>query len=171
MIPGGTPPAGIRRAGPEDWREAREVRLRALADAPGAFASNLAREQAFDEDEWRTRVATNAWFLARDRAGDGARTVGLACGIPEPGDPDGRHLVGMWVAPDRRGQGVADRLVEAVARWARDAGARRLALWVVDGNGPARGCYQRLGFVATGERQPLPGDPSVLESRMVREPI
>lgn len=141
------------------------MRLRALAEAPGAFASTRAREQAFDEAEWRSRVSTNAWFLACH----GDRPVGLACGIPEPEDPCGRHLVGMWVEPERRGQGVADRLVAAVTQWALEEGARRLALWVVDGNRRARRCYERLGFVATGERQPLPTDPSVTESRMTRE--
>lgn len=163
-----TTPVGIRRLRAEDWRAARAVRLRALADAPGAFASTLGREEAFDEAEWRSRVSANAWFLAGTVDDGGDHAVGLACGIPEPGDPGGRHLVGMWVEPGRRGTGVADRLVAAVTEWAREDGARRLALWVVDGNPRARRCYERLGFTPTGERQPLPGDPSVMESRMIR---
>ncbi|MEJ2860703.1 GNAT family N-acetyltransferase [Actinomycetospora flava] len=150
----------IRRAAADDWVAARDVRLRALADAPGVFASTLAREQAYDEAEWRRRVSTHAWFLAGD--------VGVAVGVPEPDDPDGRHLVGMWVAPEYRGHGVADALVDAVVGWARDEGAVRLALWVVDGNPRARGFYERHGFVATGERGPLPSDPAVTESRMTR---
>ncbi|GLZ49085.1 hypothetical protein Acsp06_52700 [Actinomycetospora sp. NBRC 106375] len=152
----------VRRLTADDWRAARATRLRALADAPGAFASTLAREEAFDEATWRTRITDNAWFAAGDPA------VGLACGIPEPGDADGRHLVGMWVEPARRGEGVADLLVDAVVAWARADGGRRLALWVVDGNVRARRCYERLGFTLTGERQPLPTDPSVTESRMLR---
>ncbi|WP_345411694.1 enoyl-CoA hydratase [Actinomycetospora chlora] len=153
----------VRRLRPGEWRRARALRLRALADAPGAFASTPAREQELDEDAWRARLA-GAWFVA-ERDG---RAVGLACGIPEPDDPAGRHLVGMWVEPAERGHGVADDLVDAVLGWARDDGAVRIALWVVDGNPRARRCYERRGFTPTGERQPLPSDPSVTESRMTR---
>ncbi|HEY2191207.1 MAG TPA: GNAT family N-acetyltransferase [Actinomycetospora sp.] len=152
----------VVRAGADDRADARNVRLRALADSPGAFASTLEREQAFDDDEWLHRVTTNAWFLAR---ADGA-TVGLACGIPDPDDETGRHLVGMWVEPAFRGRGLADLLVAAVMAWTRREGAAFLALWVVDDNPRALGLYERLGFEATGERQPLPGSPGVIESRM-----
>lgn len=152
----------VVRAGADDRADARDVRLRALADAPGAFASTLEREQGFDDAEWHRRVTTNAWFLAR---ADGA-TVGLACGIPEPDDDTGRHLVGMWVEPAFRGRGLSDLLVAAVMAWARREGAEFLALWVVDGNDRALGFYERLGFEETGERQPVPGRPDVEESRM-----
>ncbi len=152
----------VVRAEEADAGDARDVRLRALAEAPWAFASTAEREEAFDDDEWRRRVTTNAWFLAR---ADGA-TVGLACGIPEPDDGAGRHLVGMWIEPEFRGRGLADLLVAAVMAWARREGATFLALWVVDGNDRALGLYERLGFEASGERQPLPGRPEVMESRM-----
>ncbi|WP_211190671.1 GNAT family N-acetyltransferase [Actinomycetospora sp. TBRC 11914] len=152
----------VVRAGADDREDARDVRLRALAEAPGAFASTLEREQGFDDDEWHRRVTTNAWFLAR---ADGA-TVGLACGIPEPDDGSGRHLVGMWVEPAFRGRGLSDLLVAGVMAWARRERAEFLALWVVDGNDRALAFYERVGFEATGERQPVPGRPEAEESRM-----
>jgi GNAT superfamily N-acetyltransferase len=152
----------VVRADAENRDEVRDVRLRALEEAPHAFASSLDREKAFDDAEWLRRVTTNAWFLAR---ADG-RTVGLACGIPEPDDENGRHLVGMWVEPAFRGRGLSDLLVAAVMAWTRREGAETLALWVVDGNDRALGFYERVGFEATGERQPLPGAPEVMESRM-----
>ena len=154
----------VRRAGEHEHRAVRDVRLRALRDAPGAFASSLSREQAYDADEWRRRIAASAWFLARD---DG-RIVGVACGIDDPGETGARHLVGMWVEPAHRGGPAAPALLAAVLGWARDDGADALALWVVDGNERARRCYERAGFVATGERQPLPSDGAVMESRMRR---
>jgi GNAT superfamily N-acetyltransferase len=152
----------VVRAGADDRADVRDVRLRALADDPGAFASSLERERGLDDDEWLRRVTTNPWFLAR---ADGA-TVGLACGIPEPDDEAGRHLVGMWVEPAFRGRGLADLLVAAVMAWARREGAGFVALWVVDGNDRALGFYERVGFEATGEQQPVPGRPEATESRM-----
>ncbi|HEY2225469.1 GNAT family N-acetyltransferase [Actinomycetospora sp.] len=152
----------VVRADAENRDEARDVRLRALTDAPGAFAAFREQEEALDDAEWLRRVTTNAWFLVR---ADG-EAVGLACGIPEPQDEAGRHLVGMWVEPAFRGRGLSDLLVAALMAWARREGAQTLALWVVDGNDRALGLYERLGFEATGERQPLPGDPEVMESRM-----
>lgn len=152
----------VVRADAEIRDEARGVRLRALADAPEAFAASLEEEQAFDDAEWERRVTTNAWFLVR---ADG-EAVGLACGIPEPDDDAGRHLVGMWVEPAFRGRGLSDLLVAAVMAWARREGAETLALWVVDGNDRALGLYERLGFEATGEQQPVPGRSDAVESRM-----
>jgi RimJ/RimL family protein N-acetyltransferase len=41
-------------------------------------------------------------------------------------------------------------------------------LWVTESNAPARRLYERCGFTPTGDRQPLPSDPSLPEIRMRR---
>jgi ribosomal protein S18 acetylase RimI-like enzyme len=41
-------------------------------------------------------------------------------------------------------------------------------LWVTETNPHARALYERLGFTPTGERQPLPSDPSIGEIAMSR---
>ena len=85
-------------------------------------------------------------------------TLSLATGFPEEPGP-GWHLVGMWVAPQHRGQGVADELVGAVCELARQSGAASVALWVTDVNDRARAFYRRLGFAPTGRRQLMrPGE-------------
>jgi ribosomal protein S18 acetylase RimI-like enzyme len=152
----------VRRVEPDQWAELRDVRLRALADAPHAFASTHAREVAFDESEWRRRIAGGPWWVAR---ADGA-AVGLVAGYRT--DDDVRHLVSMWVDTAHRGTGAAARLVEAVCRWAIDDGGRVVSLWVADGNDGARRFYERLGFTGTGERQPLPSAPEIGEERLER---
>jgi GNAT superfamily N-acetyltransferase len=153
----------IDQATVADWRAVKAIRLHALAEAPYAFGSNLAREQGFDDDEWRRRLEARTWFLAR---ADG-RPVGVTALIAEDDRPDERHLVSMWVEPDRRGTPVAANLVAAACRGARKADATSVTLWVADANPRARRFYARLGFVSTGERQPIrPNEPDVGEERL-----
>jgi GNAT superfamily N-acetyltransferase len=154
----------VRLVGPDDWAAVREVRLEALADSPSAFASTLEREVAFDETEWRRRLADGPWWLAEEAG----RPVGLVAVYPRDDGTDERHLVAMWVAPACRGTSTATDLVEAVCSWAAGTKAATVALWVVDGNERARRFYERLGFAATGQRQPVPGAPDVGEELLRR---
>jgi ribosomal protein S18 acetylase RimI-like enzyme len=159
------PDAVVRLLVADDWEQLRAARLAALIEAPYAFASTLAREQAFDEDLWRSRAGAGRTFGAFD----GAALVGLATGFPVDGQPGDWHLVGMWVAPARRGQGVADWLVEAVCEQARQAGAGTITLWVTEVNDRARAFYRRLGFAPTGARQLVrPQQPDHWEEELAR---
>jgi GNAT superfamily N-acetyltransferase len=162
----------------DDWAQLRAARLAALAEAPYAFASTLAREQSFDEELWRGRAGSGRTFAAFD----GGDIVGLATGLPadyEPLPADNRrrpatddrtppwHLVGMWVAPDYRGKGAADWLVQAVCELARESGAATVTLWVTEVNARARAFYRRLGFAPTGARQPVrPDEPDHWEEEL-----
>jgi GNAT superfamily N-acetyltransferase len=153
----------VRRLQPDDWQVLRDIRLAALADSPSAFASTLAREAAFTEADWRWRLTNGCSVVATDSAQ--GEPVGLAGGYLHDGVPE---LIAMWVHPTRRGTGAAELLVEAVADWAREQGAARLRLWVVEGNDRAERVYRRLGFAPTGAAQPVPGNPSLTEAQMER---
>ncbi len=172
----------VERTRPDDWRDLRDVRLRALADAPSAFGSTLAREVAFPDDVWRERAAQGRTLLARavlddGRLADGAPpgsgrspgpVVGVAAVVPSPDDPTVAELVSVWVEPGARGSGVAASLVARADDLAAGLGARTLALWVTATNAPALRLYERAGFAPTGETQPLLSDPRLLELRMTR---
>ncbi len=99
--------------------------------------------------------------------GDGER-VPIAAGFASEEADDAVDLVSMWVDPSARGRRVGERLIDAVAAWAREQGAARLRLWVTEGNRPARALYERCGFRPTGEHQPLPHDATVTEIAMDR---
>lgn len=110
------------------------------------FGSTLAKEQAFDEAEWRRRAARPATFLASRNGVD----VGMA-GAYEIGDQ--WWVAGMWLAPDARGTGVAEALVDACESAAQEAGATRISLGVMQDNPRGRRAYVRLGYGFTGARE------------------
>lgn len=153
----------VRQARAADWETLRELRLRALADAPDAFASTLQQETAFPEQVWRPRAeggAASVNFIAYE----GGAGIGMAAVFAVANVPGRMHLVGMWVDPQHRRRGVARALVEQAVRWAEERQAREVILWVADHNIPARMLYEQVGFRPTGERQPLPSNLVLMES-------
>jgi hypothetical protein len=61
MVAMGT--AEMRLLRPEEWRTFRDLRVRALTEAPHAFGSTSARELAPADAEWRQRLARRAQFV------------------------------------------------------------------------------------------------------------
>jgi GNAT superfamily N-acetyltransferase len=160
----------IRRVRAEEWERLRSLRLRALADAPMAFGSTLAEEQARPDHEWHARAAAGSQggdrvtFIAEHRS----RWAGSATGVLEWEGAGTRPawLVGMWVSPEVRRRGIARALVIAVTEWARERGADVLNLHVTETNAEAIALYERLGFQFSGETAPLPHTPAVRENHM-----
>ena len=64
--------------------------------------------------------------------------------------PGSLVLDGICVDSSARGSGIGTALLNAAARFAREAGARAVQLSVVDTNPRARSLYEREGFVAIG---------------------
>lgn len=155
----------VRRLGPDDWTIWREIRLMALADAPYAFGSSLAREQAMAESGWRDRLAPEHGVTAVAMLDE--RPVGAIGGYTPPGATS-VLLIAMWAHPDVRGRGVGDVLVREVLAWARENGWSEVRLRVADGNTPARRLFERHGFVPTGLRDPLESNPSVYTETLAR---
>lgn len=91
----------------------------------------------------------------------------MASGVPGDG---GRtwELRSVWVGPGARGRGVADRLLAAVERQARQAGATELRLAVIPGNDAAIALYRRQGFISTGEWGDVLSDGVTRERVMVK---
>jgi len=136
----------VRRAAPQDLALVRRLRLQALADSPQAFDATLAEESAFTAEDWRRFIGQGVLFVVDH---DGER-CGMALGVRHGVDPSARFLVSVWVDPEARGTGAAERLVREVMAWAEADGATRLFLHVGCDNLRARRCYARLGFRSTG---------------------
>jgi ribosomal protein S18 acetylase RimI-like enzyme len=89
-------------------------------------------------------------FVFSVLAFDDATPVGLINAIEGFSTFACRPLVNIHdvvVAPDHRGRGIARDLLAEVDAIARERGACKLTLEVLDGNASARALYQRLGFV------------------------
>ena len=132
---------------PDDWPVWRELRLRALAEAPYAFSSKLAdwQGEGDHEERWRDRLTWGGHNVIACLDG---LPAGMASGITAE---DGCvELISMWVAPEARGRGLGDALVAEVERWARSVDAEQFVLAVVEDNARARSFYRRLGYVDAG---------------------
>jgi uncharacterized protein len=64
--------------------------------------------------------------------------------------PLAAQVQGVWVRPDRRGEGLAVGGMAAVVQHVLDGIAPVVSLYVNDWNAPARAAYERVGFRRTG---------------------
>ncbi|WP_437497512.1 GNAT family N-acetyltransferase [Sorangium sp. So ce1099] len=152
----------IRSLRPGEVSLHRELRFRALKDAPEQFGETLEEALARPREGWEALTAsivppsTQAMFIAEVR-GD---PVGSVYAINDVERTEIGRLGGMWVAPDQRRRGIGMALIEAAQAWARNSGKRRLRLWVACDSGAGRRLYERAGFQLTGAQRAFPGDPS-----------
>jgi GNAT superfamily N-acetyltransferase len=144
----------VRRARGSDATALRALRLRALADAPAAFASSLSDEAARPDSYWSELTQDAVVFVAVE----GQAWVGMAATRWFDREQGVVQLWGMWVDPAVRRCGLGERLVSEVDRWAGENGARALRLGVIEGVADAEAFYRRLGFARTGETKRLSRD-------------
>jgi ribosomal protein S18 acetylase RimI-like enzyme len=140
-----------------EWPLLRDVRLRALADAPDAFGRTFEEERRRPDAQWEAQLAQSArsdsaLTAVAERDGE---AVGFVHAQVYPGEPRIAELFGMWVAPAARRTGAGRALVDAIAAWARSRGAARLVLNVTLGNLAAERLYERAGLRFTDDA-PVP---------------
>lgn len=171
----------LHRPVEDDWREVRELRMRAITDTPIAFLESIEIVSALSESDWRQRITRNREHnnrqcvaVARDGRWVGSMIVFVSDGPPpylqrpEPGAPRA-NLVGVFVDPKWRGEnGVTDAILGELARWTlEDRGIDRLHLHVSEHNPRAQRAYEKRGFRTTGVVEKIPGDDDGLEIEMV----
>ncbi|WP_405999939.1 GNAT family N-acetyltransferase [Streptomyces sp. NBC_00829] len=174
----------IRPVQAEEWAKAREIRLAALQDpvAPLAFLETyeqaVERPDAFWEE--RTAVASEGigvrQFIAEAPDGTWAGTVTVLVERPagevrfgEAAKLDQTHLVGVFVRAEARGAGVAEALFQSAIAWSWELAGppvKRVRLYVHERNERAMTFYRRVGFIASGDSVPVPGDSAARELEM-----
>ena len=154
----------IRRVRADEWQQARALRLDALQDeAAGiAFLETYEHAAAQPDELYQDRAARAAAGddVAQFVAIDGSTWVGSVTVVlrragtvdhhGRPVERDVAAVVGVFVDGAHRGSGLVDRLLDAAAQWARDAGTDTLTLGVHADNARAQGAYRRTGFTPSG---------------------
>lgn len=177
----------IRPVRAAEWRESRDLQLRALQDEDAAVAFFETYDEALakSEEEWRNwaKVAGSDAegtpfirdFVAVTLFGEWVATSTLL--IRMAGDPeldggavetDRGDFLGVWIDPNHRGQGLFTRLVDAGMSWLADNGVARSALWVHEENDRARRAFEGVGFERTGLRVTESKGPEIQLGRAVR---
>lgn len=141
----------------------RRVRLEAIADSPGTFATRLEAARERPSDAW-DRVAA-AHSIAGDQATWFAEVDGEIAGMVSAfRTADGLvTMTSLWSAPQFRRMGVADALVGQVREWAIAGGATEVRQWLVERNRHARAFHDDLGFEPTGEERRYEPSPDIRE--------
>jgi GNAT superfamily N-acetyltransferase len=153
----------VRKLAPHELNLHRDLRLRALGDAPDSFGETIAEAAARPASYWEqlTRSVTQPGQDVMFLACDGHDVVGSAYGLVDRARPDAGRVGGMWVEPAWRRHGVGRALLREVIDWGRARAFRRLGLWAPDHDPGTIALYSRAGFRQTGDRRPLPTNPSL----------
>lgn len=153
----------LRRLEPHEVRLHRELRLRALQDAPDSFGETFedvaARPSSYWEDLTRSVTAPERQVVFV--AYEGEDVLGSTYGLRDRDDGEMGRVGGMWVDPAWRSRGVGRALLHQVFNWAREHGLRRLRLWAPVHSAAALALYGRAGFREVGKRRPLPTNPTL----------
>ena len=170
----------MRRATAEEWQDLRDLRFEALRDpvAHLAFLDRIEDALQRPDEFWRDRARTSAegtsvaTFVAVDGRGDLAGTVTVL--VNQPGEPDylgetspevRAAIVGVFVRPEHRGTGVIQQLLAMTEGWLQEIGVRRVRLHVHEENLRAKHAYARHGYVDTGTRVDISGEPHLEMAR------
>jgi len=119
----------LRRLEPHEVSLHRELRLRALQEAPDSFGETFADVAARPLPYWEdlTRSVTESGRHVMFLAYEGNDVVGSTYGLVDQENEAGR-VGGMWVEPAWRRRGVGRALLQEVLSRARQHMLRRLGL-------------------------------------------
>lgn len=136
------PDALVRRTTREDMDQLYPACVAMYTEEVG-----LSPELGGGSDLYRARVTqlvSRGWSFARFDEGRLVFKAEVACA-----SPSAAQVQGVWVPPDRRGEGLAVAGMAAVVDLVRRDVAPVVSLYVNEWNHAARRAYERVGFVET----------------------
>ncbi|MFJ4951589.1 GNAT family N-acetyltransferase [Streptomyces sp. NPDC088760] len=176
----------VRAIRPDDWEKVKQLRLDALRDpiAHLAFLETYEDAAARPDSFWQDRAVgsgegstTSLQFIAE--APDGTWAGSVTVLMEEAGTKDWAgypvdrrqgHMVGVFVRPEHRGNGLVEALFEAGVAWAWEQQAERVRLFVHEENARAQAAYRKLGFGPSGRIVSFTKDEAENELEFVLEP-
>ena len=137
-----TPDPAVRRTRMDDLAELYPACVAMYTEEVG-----VSPEAGGGSDLYRTRVSqlvSRGWSFARFDEGRLVFKAEVACATPYAA-----QVQGVWVPPDRRGEGLAAAGMAAVVAHVRREIAPVVSLYVNEYNHAARRVYERAGFRQT----------------------
>ncbi len=137
----------IKKINKKDWREFREIRLKALQSDPKVFGSHYGREKNYSKQDWKE------WIGAKNQAiffiYDDEKPIGMT-GIYIPQDTVTKTtavLWGSWLEPEYRRKGISDLMYKARINWAKkQPELKRIEVSHRESNVASKYANQKHGF-------------------------
>jgi RimJ/RimL family protein N-acetyltransferase len=141
----------VRELTPDDWRQFRAVRLKALRENPGLYLSSYSAELEKPEEWWTKTLdgqGKKVFALVNDD-----KIIGIAAVFTWSGNPSGcsAQMAMDYIVAEWRGKGFMRRLNQSRLNWAiKQRQFARLVTSHRDGNEVSRRAIQAFGFELTG---------------------
>ena len=126
----------------------KQMRLTSLRESPSAFGSTYESALNRSSESWNEQADNSAGGSDRATffAFSNDSPIGIAALYRDKERIDTGEVLQVWVSPEHRGKGVAVYMMDAVFRWARENGFRRVLATITQGNARALRFYQKCGF-------------------------
>jgi ribosomal protein S18 acetylase RimI-like enzyme len=131
----------------------QELRLRALKDHPDSFGSTYEKEETYSLETIKERIKSSENKFVIGAFDRNRNLYAIATFIRETNIKLSHkgHVFGMYVAPERRGNGEGKRLLTELVKVAKGfKGLEQIHLSVVSENQTAKKLYEALGFQTYG---------------------
>ena len=143
----------IRRIKKEECDVYKEVRLRALKEAPYAFSTTYDSAMQRSDDMWKQQVfgaatgADQAIFIVLSEE---KITIGLAALYRSSTDQKSGEMAQVWISPEYRRRGIGKELLDKVIHWGKENGIADFEARIMEGNEQAIAFYKKNNFTETG---------------------
>jgi ribosomal protein S18 acetylase RimI-like enzyme len=139
---------------PSRWRENRELRLRALVNAPTAFGRTYEEDAALPDEKWIQWLVDaqngKTFLLFAEHENKLIGMVGAILGQGEKRQHSAT-IIAVYVEPQFRGEGVGQQLLRALLeKLSTDPRIVKIDLHVNTQASPAIALYESLGFEKVG---------------------
>jgi len=138
----------IRRLRPGEADLFKQLRLKALQDAPYAFPTTYEAAIQRSAESWREQAerTTHGSDRATFIAFSDDIPIGMAALYRDEHKEDSGELIQVWVSREFRGTRVVWDLMDEIFKWASENGFHTIIAGVTKGNDRARTFYTNYGF-------------------------